>query len=80
MSDKPQGRPGAGHESETISAFDAAAYIYQLSRELADLARGAGLKALAQLLEQARERSAEEMIAAGRSQSKPEKPDPDDAA
>lgn len=48
---KPQPDASADPE-ETVSPADAAIYIYGMCRELAAMAREAGLRPLAQMLEQ----------------------------
>ena len=65
--------------SEAISPFDAAAYIYQLSAELARMARDAALFELARKLEEARDHSALDMIAVGVHAGSP-RPNSGDAA
>ena len=64
-----------------ISAFDAARYIFELSRELAAMADLHGLSKLAAALEMARALAAEALVElAQAAQSSPENAAPEDAA
>ena len=64
-----------------VSAFDAASYIFQLSREMASMAYEQGLSKLAAALELTRDLAAEALVAnAQAAQSRPENAAPEDAA
>jgi hypothetical protein len=62
--DAPSGLASADGEGEwakPLTPFDTANYVYQLSREMAGLANGAGLARVAAALELARDLAAEAM-------------------
>ena len=64
-----------------VSAFDAASYIFQLSREMAAMADERGLSKLAAALELTRDLAAEALVTHAQiAQSRPENAAPDDAA
>jgi len=54
---------------ETVTPFDAASYIHQMSTEMAALAGGASLPKLAAALELARDLAAEAMAEQARTQA-----------
>jgi|CXWL01.1.fsa_nt_gi hypothetical protein len=74
--------PASADPKETqVSAFDAASYIFQLSREMASMADERGLSKLAAALELTRDLAAEALVTHAQTvQSSPENAAPDDAA
>jgi len=64
-----------------VSAFDTASYVYQFSKELAEVAERAGLSQVAAALELTRTIAAEALATmATKAQSKPSGAAPEDAA
>ena len=65
---------------DEISAFEAASYTFQMTGELARMAREGGLPILADSLELSRDLAAAAMSDLRRRQPSPGKPAPEDAA
>jgi hypothetical protein len=79
MSEAANSEPGCNPVEAEISDFDAAAYIFQISAEMASMADAHGFWRLAAALELARA-SAAEVVAQMSLLRQPRKPADDDAA